>query len=234
VNTEPLILAEPESPFWGFGEVFMMMAVYVIAGFLVVNGTAGMLHGMARFGYVQVAEQFAAYLIIFGVIKVIFFWAGRPLLRSLGWVSQPFSPVTLLTLGLALSVFSAVLLIIFRTPEIRTPFEKLMSDSIISRIAIAVFGVTIGPIIEELLFRGFIQPVMTSAIGVFPGILLTSLLFGGLHLVQNAWLWQSGAIITLAGFAFGVVRHVSGSTKASSLVHIGYNCLPFVLTFFQK
>src|SRR5947208_3561012 len=127
MNSEPLILAEPESPFWGFGEVFMMMAVYVIAGFLVVNGTAGMLHGMARFGYVQLVQQFVAYLIIFGVIKVLFFWAGKPLLKSLAWVSQPFPPVTLLTLGLALSVFSAVLLIIFRTPEIRTPFEKLMS-----------------------------------------------------------------------------------------------------------
>jgi membrane protease YdiL (CAAX protease family) len=70
--------------------------------------------------------------------------------------------------------------------------------------------------------------------GVFPGILVTSLLFGALHLSQNAGMWQSGVIITLAGFAFGTVRHVSGSTKASSLMHIGYNSLPFILTLLHK
>jgi membrane protease YdiL (CAAX protease family) len=127
-----------------------------------------------------------------------------------------------------------MLLILLHTPEIQTPFEKMLGDSPASRIAITVFGITLGPIIEELLFRGFLQPVMTSVMGVFPGILVTSLLFGALHLSQNAGMWQSGVIITLAGFAFGTVRHVSGSTKASSLMHIGYNSLPFFLTLLHK
>jgi membrane protease YdiL (CAAX protease family) len=149
-------------------------------------------------------------------------------------VSQPFSPATLVAMGLALSFFSGMLLILFRTPEIQTPFEKMMGDSTVSRLAITIFGITAGPVIEELLFRGFLQPVMTSAMGVFPGILLTSLLFGALHLSQNAGMWQSGVIITLAGFCFGTIRHVSGSTKASSLMHIGYNSLPFFLTLLHK
>ena len=234
MTPEPLILAEPDKPFWGFGEVFMMVAVFLIALGLVGGGALGLLHEKARLGYWQVTEEFIAYLILFAVLKVIFFWAGRPLFRSLGWVPQPFSPATLITLGLALSLVSGFLLIILRTPEIQTPFEKMLGDSAFSRIAMTVFGVTLGPVIEELLFRGFIQPVMTSALGVFPGILLTSLLFGGLHLSQNAGMWQSGAIITLAGFAFGTVRHVSGSTKASSLMHIGYNSLPFFLTLLHK
>ena len=45
---------------------------------------------------------------------------------------------------------------------------------------------------------------------------------------------QPGLPLALAGFSFGVVRHISGSTKASSLVHIGYNSLPFVLTVLHK
>jgi membrane protease YdiL (CAAX protease family) len=234
MTPEPLILAEPETPFWGFGEVLMMAAVFAIALGLVGGAAAGLLHDDARLGYWQVVEEFVAYAILFAALKAIFFWAGRPLFRSLAWVLQPFSPATLVTLGLALSVFSGFLLIILRTPETQTPFEKMLGDSIFSRIAMTVFGVTLGPVIEELLFRGFIQPVVTSAFGVFPGILLTSLLFGGLHLSQNAGMWQSGAIITLAGFAFGTVRHVSGSTRASSLMHIGYNSLPFFLTLLNK
>lgn len=234
LNSEPLILAEPESPFWGFGEVFLMAAVFLIALELVGTGAAGVLHENARKGYWQVAEESLAYLVLFAALKLVFFWAGHPLFRSLGWVPQPFSPGTLLIMGLTLSVLSGILLIALRTPEIQTPFEKMMGDSPFSRIAMTVFGVTAGPVIEELLFRGFIQPVMTSATGIFPGILLTSLLFGGLHLAQNAGMWQSGVIITLAGFSFGLVRHVSGSTRASSLMHIGYNTLPFLLTLLHK
>jgi membrane protease YdiL (CAAX protease family) len=234
MTPEPLILAEPETPFWGFGEVFMMAAIFLIAVGLVGGAAVGILHDDARLGYWQVAAEFVAYLILFASLKLVFFWVGKPLFRSLGWVPQPFSAATLVTLGLALSVFSGFLLIVFRTPEIQTPFEKMLGDSAFSRIAMTVFGITLGPVIEELLFRGFIQPVVTSAIGVFPGILLTSLLFGGLHLSQNAGMWQSGAIITLAGFAFGTVRHISGSTRASALMHIGYNSLPFFLTLLNK
>jgi hypothetical protein len=28
----------------------------------------------------------------------------------------------------------------------------------------------------------------------------------------------------------GVVRHVSGSTRASAITHVSYNALPFILT----
>ena len=89
----------------------------------------------------------------------------------------------------------------------------------------------LGPVVEELLFRGFIQPVLVNP-RVFPGILLTSIVFGGLHLMQNDFIWQSGVLITFVGFVLGVVRHVSGSTKASAITHISYNSLPFLAVLF--
>ncbi len=49
-----------------------------------------------------------------------------------------------------------------------------------------------------------------------------------MHLTQNAFIWQSGVLITLVGFVLGVVRHVSGSTRASAITHISYNALPFL------
>jgi membrane protease YdiL (CAAX protease family) len=110
---------------------------------------------------------------------------------------------------------------------VETPFSKLLNDAW-SRIAISLFGVTLGPVIEELLFRGFLQPVLVDSFGVLPGILATSVVFGGMHLTQNANLWQSGVLITLVGFVLGVVRHVSGSTRASAITHVSYNALPFL------
>ena len=103
-----------------------------------------------------------------------------------------------------------------------------------SRIAIAVMGVTVAPVVEEILFRGFLQPVLVASAGVFPGILITSVIFGALHLSQNGNLWQSGVVITLVGFVLGTVRHVTGSTRASTVVHIAYNTLPMVFLLLQS
>lgn len=233
IETTPLILAEPDMPFWGFGEVFIMAATFFIALGLVGNGAIGVLHENAKAGYWQVAEEFVAYLILFAALKVVFFWAGKPLFRSLAWTPHPFRPTVLLGMGFVLAILSAVLLVLLRTPEVQTPFDRMLNSDPLSRIVITVFGISLGPVIEELLFRGFLQPVLVSAAGVFPGILITSLLFGALHLSQNAGMWQSGVVITLAGFAFGLVRHVTGSTRASALTHIGYNTLPFLLTLLQ-
>jgi membrane protease YdiL (CAAX protease family) len=233
IDSMPLVLAEPEVPFWGFGEVFIMAATFLIALSLVGGGALGVLHETAKLGYWQVIEEALAYLILFAALKGVFFWAEKPLFRSLGWVPVEFPPRALISIGLMLSVLSAMLLIVLRTPQVETPFEKMLNSDLVSRIVITVFGITFGPAIEELLFRGFLQPVLTNAAGVFPGILLTSMFFGGLHLSQNAGMWQSGLVITMAGFAFGMVRHVTGSTRASTLTHIGYNSLPFMLTLLQ-
>jgi membrane protease YdiL (CAAX protease family) len=121
---------------------------------------------------------------------------------------------------------------VLRIPDTQTPFDKLLSDPL-SRIAIALFGISLGPIVEELLFRGFLQPVMVNSLGVLPGILATSALFGAMHLMQNAFIWQSGVLIALVGFVLGVIRHVSGSTRASAITHVAYNSIPFLALLFS-
>jgi CAAX protease family protein len=226
----PLILAEPDRPSWGFGEIFIGAAIFFVLEGLVVSGAKAILHDAAKLGYWEVAELFTSYVLLFGVLKIIFFLRGRPLLPSLGWVRQPFSPVSLVLAGFLLVLVSLLLQILLRTPDVQTPFSQMLDSGLASRIAISLFGVTIGPVAEELLFRGFLQPVLINAAGVFPGILATSALFGAMHLAQNADLWQAGVTITVAGFGFGVVRHIAGSTRASSIVHVAYNVLPFLLT----
>jgi hypothetical protein len=50
--------------------------------------------------------------------------------------------------------------------------------------------------------------------------------------MQNGFIWQSGVLISFVGFVLGVVRHVSGSTRASAITHISYNSLPFLAMLF--
>jgi uncharacterized protein len=227
--SSPVILAQPERPFWGFAEVLLVAALFlpaVFAGGITVQVVSSWLHSNSKLGLPLLIAEFIGYGIIFLVLRFLFARYGRPLFESLAWVPQPFRPLHLVTLGMTLAIMVVLLGYLLGFPNVQTPFDRLLNDTA-SRIAIALFGVTIGPVVEELLFRGFLQPVMTSALGVLPGILATSLLFGAMHLMQNAFIWQSGVLITLVGFVLGTVRHISGSTRASAIVHISYNSLPF-------
>jgi membrane protease YdiL (CAAX protease family) len=227
----PVHLADPERPFWGYAELLLIAALFlpaVFAGGLAVQTVSPYLHIDPRLGFPLLIAEFIGYGIVFIALRILFARHGQPLLESLGWIPQPFKPLHLVVLGLVLAVVVVVLGNILGFPNVETPFDKLLNDTA-SRLAIALFGTTLGPIIEELLFRGFLQPVLVDSFGVFPGILATSVLFGAMHLMQNAFLWQSGVLITLVGFVLGVVRHVSGSTRASAITHVAYNALPFVL-----
>jgi membrane protease YdiL (CAAX protease family) len=227
--SSPVILAERERPFWGFAEVLLIAALFIPAVFLgglLVQLGSSYLHSDSKLGLPLLIAEFIGYGLIFIALRLLFARHDKPLFESLAWVPQPFRPLHLVMLGVALAFLVVLLGYVLGFPNVQTPFDKLLNDAA-SRIAIALFGVTLGPIVEELLFRGFLQPVLTDSLGVFPGILATSLLFGGMHLMQNAFIWQSGVLITLVGFVLGTVRHVSGSTRASAIVHISYNSLPF-------
>jgi membrane protease YdiL (CAAX protease family) len=84
---------------------------------------------------------------------------------------------------------------------------------------------------EELAFRGFMQPLFTRSWGPAPGILLSAICFGILHLPQYGFSWQHGVLISLAGAAFGWMRWVSKSTMGSTVMHSAYN-LTLFLGFF--
>lgn len=227
----PVYLAEPDRPFWGYAELLLAAAAFIvttIAGFSAMRLLGAGLHFDPESGIPLLAVEFGAYAVVFLALKGLFARYGRPLFESLAWVDQPFTPLHLIVLGLILALIVVLLGNLLRFPNVETPFDKLLNDPV-SRVAISVFGVTLGPVIEELLFRGFLQPVLVDSFGVLPGIIVTSVVFGAMHLMQNANLWQSGALIALVGFVLGVVRHVSGSTRASAIVHVSYNALPFVV-----
>jgi membrane protease YdiL (CAAX protease family) len=227
----PVILAEPERPFWGFAELLLIAALFipaVLAGAYAVREASPYLHIDPDLGFPLLIAEFIGYGIVFIALRVLFARHDRPLFESLGWIPQPFNPLHLAVLGVMLAMVVILLGNLMGIPDVKTPFDRLVSDAL-SRITIAVFGVTLGPIIEELLFRGFMQPVLVGSFGALPGILGTSMVFGGLHLAQNGFQWQSGVLITLVGFVLGVVRHVSGSTRASAITHISYNSLPFLV-----
>ncbi len=103
-----------------------------------------------------------------------------------------------------------------------TPFEHLF-DRPRDAYLLSIIAVSIGPLMEELFFRGFMYPVLARRMGILWGIVLTALPFGLIHLPQYGWAWGAALVIFLVGVVCGVVRAVTKSVGSSFLVHVGYN-----------
>jgi membrane protease YdiL (CAAX protease family) len=103
-----------------------------------------------------------------------------------------------------------------------TPFSELLRRPY-ALIVIAAFSVTLGPLIEELFFRGFLYPVLRRHFGVLTGILVTALGFGLVHAAQYGYSWLSIFLIFVVGVVLAVVREAKNSVAAGFLVHAGYN-----------
>jgi hypothetical protein len=223
--------------FWGWHDFVLFASITVLSLGVAMLAGAGIHHlfhvSEARMNIVMMLGQMAAYGLAFLALKFMFQAEyGEPLLESLHWLPTPIAAVRLMLMGLALAVVIALLSTLMNIKQLDNPMTRLLSDRP-TAIVIAVLSVTLGPLAEELAFRGLLQPLVIRSVGVIPGIAATSLLFGAMHLQQYG-AWQSVVLISLAGAGFGTMRYWTGSTKASAFMHAGYNSALFILFFAQK
>ncbi len=102
------------------------------------------------------------------------------------------------------------------------PMDKFFSD-ITGAYLMAVFGITLAPLLEELFFRGMLYPIIRRAYGMIPGVVLTGAAFASIHGAQLGYAWGPLLSIFVVGIVFTVVRERTGSVAAAFLMHCGYN-----------
>ncbi|HXN31845.1 MAG TPA: CPBP family intramembrane glutamic endopeptidase [Polyangiaceae bacterium] len=85
---------------------------------------------------------------------------------------------------------------------------------------VAVVGV-IGPISEELFFRGFVQTRLCARWGPLAGIAITSVAFGLFHLPSPAY----AVFATFFGAYLGWLAHFGGGTRPAILAHAVNNTI---------
>jgi membrane protease YdiL (CAAX protease family) len=228
---------EPErDPFWGYLDLLVFAGLAIPS---MVIGWAVVAAGMFLFRHAPrvtelLVEQFLGYGILFGGLLLIFrLQYERPFWRSLGWTraSMPFLLNVICGMGAAFVV--ALMSYLIHTPNVSTPLTDLMQGRT-SVILLATFGVTLGPLCEELAFRGFLQPLLVRSLGAVPGILAAAIPFGLLHFQEYGNSWRHAVLIALAGASFGWMRHATGSTRAAAIMHASYNALFFFVLFAQR
>jgi membrane protease YdiL (CAAX protease family) len=225
-------------PFWGYSDLVLFVGLAIpsmLLGSLLVKGILAALRFHSAIKVIELlSAQFLGYAFLFGALSLVFHAKyGRPLWRSLGWNPIRVPVALLLSSGLVTAFLVAFASSLIHTPETSNPLTELMQGRA-AVILLAVFGVTLGPVFEELAFRGFLQPLLVRSLGAAPGIAMAAIPFGLLHYQEYGNSWRHALVISLAGASFGVMRHVTGSTKAAAIMHAAYNSLFFLVLFAQK
>jgi membrane protease YdiL (CAAX protease family) len=214
-------------PFWSWGDlvVFLTLLICAMAGLMFLTGLfVAAAHVPAqRLVLYALPVQFIAVAVAMVGLKAMFHARyGQPFWRSLAWNFDPWSVVPMFVIGFFLAIAVAALAQLLGARPGNSPMEQLLRDTN-TALLVAALSITVGPVCEELLFRGLLQPLTIRVAGVAGGIVLAALPFALLHWQQYAGSWQHVFAVFLAGAVFGLVRYKSGSTATAAIMHAGYN-----------
>lgn len=170
----------------------------------------------------ELIAQMAMYAVWFILLSVLFrVQYHRPLFESLNWVNHGWLFVSVCG-GVALAFGISWLGTTLQAPLIDPPYKELLTDQRLL-LVFALASVLLGPIAEELAFRGFIMPLFAQVMPGLAAAVVTAIPFALLHGPGYQWSWQHLLLVFLAGCVFGAVRSVLDSTLAAAATHSAYN-----------
>lgn len=113
-----------------------------------------------------------------------------------------------------------------RSLQERERMEAAMSiDGLPSALAVVLGVVVVAPLTEEWVFRGWLLPSLARKRGAAVSVVVTAFCFGLVHLDPSAVIYAS-----FAGLVLGWLRLVTGSLRASLVVHAVSNAVPVLLS----
>lgn len=219
-----------ENPVWSGWDVLLIAALTLGAIFLVqlILILVALRFVYPHENWIEVAQKpvlaLLSELLAYAVVAVymVLLVEGKYHTRfwpAIRWNWPGLAGVSLLGLGVLMLGLDA--LGRFLPMPKSTPFDQFF-DRPLDAYLTAAFAITLGPLMEELFFRGFLYPVLARRMGAFWGIILTALPFGLMHYVQYRS-WSAVLIIVLVGVVLTTVRAVTKSVASSFLAHVGYN-----------
>lgn len=218
------------SPFFDYADLFLFVGLTIpclLTAVLIAR--AAKIFAPMSMPVQLLLVQSVWYFLAFGCLAVLFRTRHRrPFWQSLGWHPIAFnSAIGALLAGPLLAFGLGLLGSALRTPQIDLPFEQMLTSRA-TTVFLGVLVVILGPVAEELAFRGFLMPLLIRSIGVTAGIVATGIVFGSIHGYEYQWSWRHMLLISAVGCAFGWARYKSRSTLTSAFMHSTFNLTQFV------
>lgn len=242
--SSPVLLNDPapgplEDPPWTIWDVvrILVMALISIGVFSMITmaiaahgiHARNVLEKMSRDPRLIIPAQSVAYLLVVAYMVAIVRTGGRPFWMTVKWNF----PVRR---ALGYGAVGGALAILVQTASALLPIPKsLPIDQYFNTPAgaylMAIFGVSLAPLVEELFFRGFLYPVIARKWGMAISVAITALAFALIHESQLAHAWAPLLLLWCVGLVLTGVRARTRSVGAGFCIHVGYNFTLFFLLF---
>lgn len=214
--------------------LLFFLAIQFLAGIIyavIAVAGASLFHGEADAGSVLAGTETAvlfAYLLTVGAVLLWFRLRHKPLgeavglRRCSGWTAA-FSAFAALGLFVAINLALALLPAAWMT-DYSEYMDVLLSDGLLPAVSIVLMG----PLAEELMFRGVIQTRLVRAMPAWIAVVLQAVLFGVTHgtPIQMAYAF-------LIGLALGFLRSRTGSILPGFAAHAAFNAMNDPLGLFS-
>lgn len=186
---------------------FRILANYILASDEIVwDGS------VASFGVTIVLGTLSLVGILwFGFLKV-----GRLRFQDLGWRAAAFGPAVIQgVLGFIVALAVVFGISVIGGAALPDLLATLAQYTWKQRCLFFIIGVN-AALIEESLFRGYLQPTLNKKLGTAGGILLTAIVFAFYHL-NFGIIGVTGKF--LLGLVYGVLRDKTNSLLPSGIAH---------------
>jgi len=233
-GVQPLVVPTVKPfPAWSGLNVLAILAFTVAAIFLcslgallVARAFPGYRHSsfteLATNARVVIGAQATAYpLVLVFIFLMVRTRANQPFGKAIQWNWPGVLAPAFVASGLILAIAVESLARYLPIPK-SLPVDTYFKDAT-SAYMMAIFGVTLAPLLEELFFRGLLYPVLRRAFGLVVSVFLTALAFAAIHGAQLGYAWAPVLSIFVVGIVFTVVRVRTNSVAVSFLMHCGYN-----------
>jgi hypothetical protein len=210
----------------GFFILVMVQAAAFAGAKMLPQFSALTIPQLAKLPLVIIPAQVVSYILLIGFVHGLMLARhGAGLLDAIPfrWPKQAAAPLLAAGVGLALAI---QFLGRFMPIPKQLPIDEYFKERSAAFVMLA-FAVFIAPVVEELLFRGLLYPVLNRLAGTIVSVAITSALFALLHASQLAFAWAPLLSLFLVGVALTLVRARYRSVMASTLMHMSYNATLF-------
>lgn len=246
---EPLPLPEPVKTEIDLLDVLLvgvaMAVAFIVLGtvaatiFILTHRSPGMNpkmleDAMSKNAFFIVPMQFVIYVAIIGFMALLVWGRHKTsLAEAIHWnvPKQRRVWVFALITGAALTAISDVgQFALHRWIPDSLPITELFKDRS-SALLLGAFGILVAPLMEELLFRGFLYPALARWTGTVVSVIITASAFTLLHGAQLGYSWAPLLLIFVVGLTLTITRVRTNSVATCVIVHMTYNFLLLLQTY---
>lgn len=112
------------------------------------------------------------------------------------------------------------------------PFNSVFSEArIIGNIVIILAVILVAPVVEEIIFRGFLYPALNKYMGAYPAVWIVTVLFAMAHYPQAKDNPVFMVTLLALGYMITFARAKTGSTFLAIIMHTIYNFIVVMVGF---